>query len=637
MKNKENFPFINNEQTKIIISQLRRSTCKIIKENGKSGTGSFCKIPYPDQFKLLPVLMTNNHVLDENDLKKYSNIRFTIDDDNIVKNIIIDDSRIIFTDKELDVTIIEIKPYDKIIHFLDIDDEAFSEDINFNIYKDEKIYILQYPKGSKASHSVGKIKDINDINISYYCYTDDGSSGSPILVLSKFKIIGIHKQRTTFQFNQGTFIKFILDKFNSKKSTSTDLIKKGGTPSYEEQKYQYTLDYINHKINSSQLIYLLNSLSMNENKNNQIGFNNIIEMSLFNSEEIKDIYILDNTDYTDKNGIKHFHDGLKELNESNVDIYINDFKTKFKKHYFFSIGNFKIKMVFKIKMTNCKNMFYNCSNLKNIDLSSFDTKDVTDMSNMFAGCGNLKNLNLSSINTDKVTDMSYMFYGCDLLQNLDLSSFNTKNVTNMEGMFHRSFSYLYNQINLNLSSFDTRNVRNMASMFEGCENLSNIIFSHKFNTQNVTDMSKMFYSCKNLVNLDLKYFDTRNVTNMRGMFEHCSKMETLDLSSFNTENVTNMYAMFFCCTNLICLDLSSFDTRKVIDMGEMFNTCSNLVSLNLSSFNTINTKNMRNMFDFCCNLINVIFNKNVDCYLIEKNYEERNKSHASSELHFIFQ
>ena len=395
-------------------------------------------------------------------------------------------------------------------------------------------------------------------------------------------------------------------------------MKKTDSLSYEEQKYQYTLDYINHKINSNQLVYLLNSLSINGNKNNQIGFNNIIEMSLFNGEEIKDIYILDNTDYTDKNGIKHFHDGLKELNESNVDIYINDFKTKFKKHYFFSIGNFKIKMVFKIKMTNCKNMFYHCSNLKNIDLSSFDTKDVTDMSNMFAGCGNLTNLNLSSINTDKVTDMSYMFYGCDLLQNLDLSSFNTKNVTNMEGMFHRSFSYLYNQINLNLSSFDTRNVRNMASMFEGCENLSNIIFSHKFNTQNVTDMSKMFYSCKNLVNLDLKYFDTRNVTNMRGMFEHCSKMETLDLSSFNTENVTNMYAMFFCCTNLICLDLSSFDTRKVIDMGEMFNTCSNLVSLNLSSFNTINTKNMRKMFDFCCNLINVIFNKNADCYLIKK-------------------
>jgi len=86
--------------------------------------------------------MTNNHVLEENDLKKYSNIRFTIDDGNIEKNIIIDDSRITFTDKDLDVTIIEIKPYDKIIHFLDIDEEAFSEDIDVNIYKNEKIYIL---------------------------------------------------------------------------------------------------------------------------------------------------------------------------------------------------------------------------------------------------------------------------------------------------------------------------------------------------------------------------------------------------------------------------------------------------------------------------------------------------------------
>ena len=31
---------------------------------------------------------------------------------------------------------------------------------------------------------------------------------------------------------------------------------------------------------------------------------------------------------------------------------------------------------------------------------------------MFSGCSSLKELNLSNFNTNNVTDMSYMFYGC---------------------------------------------------------------------------------------------------------------------------------------------------------------------------------------------------------------------------------
>ena len=40
-------------------------------------------------------------------------------------------------------------------------------------------------------------------------------------------------------------------------------------------------------------------------------------------------------------------------------------------------------------------MFCDCSSLKSIDLSSFNTNNVTDMSHMFDGCSNLKSINLS--------------------------------------------------------------------------------------------------------------------------------------------------------------------------------------------------------------------------------------------------
>ena len=194
MENKTNFPFLNKNHTKVILSKLEKSTCRIYLGVRKTATGFFCKIPYPDIFHLLPVLVTNNHILDENCLKKYCNIRFTINDDNIDKNILIDDFRLVFTDKTLDVTIIEIKQYDKIIHFLDDDEVILTGEGNSNqSYKESQIYILQYPSGKKVSYSLGIINNIMEFNINYHSNTDFCSSDSPILLLSKFKVIGVHR------------------------------------------------------------------------------------------------------------------------------------------------------------------------------------------------------------------------------------------------------------------------------------------------------------------------------------------------------------------------------------------------------------------------------------------------------------
>ena len=77
-----------------------------------------------------------------------------------------------------------------------------------------------------------------------------------------------------------------------------------------------------------------------------------------------------------------------------------------------------------------------------LDLSSFDTSNVTTMTYMFHQCGfNTSNLSvdLSSFNTSNVTDMSFMFYGFGynaVNLSFNLSSFNTSNVKTMESMFH---------------------------------------------------------------------------------------------------------------------------------------------------------------------------------------------------------
>ena len=61
-------------------------------------------------------------------------------------------------------------------------------------------------------------------------------------------------------------------------------------------------------------------------------------------------------------------------------------------------------------------MFYECSSLKSIDLSSFNTNNVKDMSDMFFKCSSLESIDLSSFNTNNVTNMSNMFGGCSSLK-----------------------------------------------------------------------------------------------------------------------------------------------------------------------------------------------------------------------------
>ena len=61
-------------------------------------------------------------------------------------------------------------------------------------------------------------------------------------------------------------------------------------------------------------------------------------------------------------------------------------------------------------------MFYQCSSLVNLDLSSFNTQNVASMYGMFAGCSSLKVLNLSNFKTHNVFDIWNIFNGCKSLK-----------------------------------------------------------------------------------------------------------------------------------------------------------------------------------------------------------------------------
>ena len=190
----------------------------------------------------------------------------------------------------------------------------------------------------------------------------------------------------------------------------------------------------------------------NFNKENKIK----LTLKINKSDIGKKIYFLQN-----KDEFKKYNSELK-LNRDNIVVLIDGEICRYENYYKFpKKGIYNVTIYINYILKDCTALFCCCHNIIDIDLSSFDTKNVTNMSYMFYNCSNLTNIDLSSFDTKNVTNMSYMFSYCSNLTNIDLSSFDTKNVTDMSSMFN----YCSNLTNIDLSSFDTKNVTNMSNMF----------------------------------------------------------------------------------------------------------------------------------------------------------------------------
>ena len=138
------------------------------------------------------------------------------------------------------------------------------------------------------------------------------------------------------------------------------------------------------------------------------------------------------------------------------------------------------------------------------------------MSEMFSGCKELKSINLSKFNTYNITRMNKMFYKCSALTSLDITNFNTRIVTTMENMFAECSSLT----SLNLSNFETGEVNNMAEMFRKCSALADLNLN-KFDSTKVTKDENMFNECNSLTKIKIgpKFVFTEN--SIYGMNKNC--------------------------------------------------------------------------------------------------------------------
>ena len=300
-------------------------------------------------------------------------------------------------------------------------------------------------------------------------------------------------------------------------------------------------------------------------------------------------------------------------------------------------------------------MFSGCKGLTSLDLSGFNTGNVTDMSCMFSDCSGLTSLDISSFKTDNVTSMSYMFLKCSDLTSLDLSSFKTDNVREMGSMFDGCSSLTI----LDLSSFFTNSVSDMQNMFFMCSKLQTIYVNNVWTTDKVSIGHDMFSGCSSIVGGQGTTFDSahtdkeyaridgnggpgyltrsekNNVLSAYGKFNgngtvltyyydenftgdlvaigeipysQREKLTTVvfDASFANFTSITSTRSWFYGCSNLTTITgIENLKTDNVTDMSYMFYNCSSLTSLDLSGFKTDNVTSMSDMFSYCRSLTTI--------------------------------
>ena len=273
------------------------------------------------------------------------------------------------------------------------------------------------------------------------------------------------------------------------------------------------------------------SLSNSQKSDNRkLSFSSEIAMTIIGKG---DQFILNN-DSCQIDGTDYFFD------EKPDQIFINGVLQSYSGNMVYNLKNEEniITIKFNKKLKVCNGMFCNLNNITKLDLSKFDSSEVTEMIGMFHNCESLTSLNLDNIKTKSVNNIRRMFRGCSKLTSLNLSNFDTSSVTSMYGLFSDCESLL---------SLDLKN----------------------FITSSVTEMDVMFINCSSLKYLNLNNFDTSSVNSYHGIFKYCKSLIGLKIDNFNTSIAGNLNDMFYNCSSLISLSFENFDHSSVKNINKM--------------------------------------------------------------------
>ena len=368
-----------------------------------------------------------------------------------------------------------------------------------------------------------------------------------------------------------------------------------------------TFAYSNSKnnfeiVDTTKMFYNCISLTSLSFENNYTANNINMSYMFYNCHKLNEIYFASTMIV---NNIKEIFSNcysLKTIDLSNFQSIIEIDASQL----FYNCHNLTnmIKTDGNILINDMNFMFYNCYKLTSINLTNFKINSSINMSYSFYNCQNLIDLDWTNgiVISNNPTDMRNMFYNCSSIKLIELPFSQTNDNINMTKMF-------FNCINLTdiiLVSNSLYKPNDIHAMFYNCFSLISLNLNGRIKTDNVSDMSYLFYNCSSLISLNISFTGIKT-KNMKSMFQNCKSLTSINLHEFQTSNVEIMWNMFKGCEKLESLNLDLFDTSKVTDMESMFEGCSNLISLSLEHFNTTRVKYMNKMFKDCTSLKSLNF------------------------------
>ena len=197
------------------------SICKINIRDNTFGSGFFMKLK--KGIKDFYCLFSCEHVLTKRILNSKMEIKVLYNNGNKEIFIKLDKKERFIRDYKylnIDASVVEILPKDNVEekYFLEPNLDYLN---GYDIFNNKKIYILQYPGGLDLKLSSGIIILVDKIKYEFVhiANTENGSSGSPIILEETNKVIGIHKQGNIHkELNYANFIGPIVTSLKNNKN-----------------------------------------------------------------------------------------------------------------------------------------------------------------------------------------------------------------------------------------------------------------------------------------------------------------------------------------------------------------------------------------------------------------------------------
>ena len=169
-------------------------------------------------------------------------------------------------------------------------------------------------------------------------------------------------------------------------------------------------------------------------------------------------------------------------------------------------SKFKIKVESQDQLLSIIRERYN-NNKSFLDLTDIDISELNDLWGIFSELNAVEVVDISGWDTSNVTTMAYMFCHCKKLKKIiGIENLDVSNVSDT----HSMFDMCINLIELDLTSWNPMSLQYAYGMFYHCPNLKIIKNIENWQLPHIKEVSCMFYGCTKL-DVDLSNWDLTNI------------------------------------------------------------------------------------------------------------------------------